>query len=192
MAHAGCTSWDMLIDNGFLLWTDKKGPGFPIPVALRWWSSICEHLPGLMRKRNFNSPVWLGSFLFFPTGSWESQGGHKNLLMTLSLLRTSLFLGKGPSSKGKRTWFILYWTEKKINLFVIVKLRENREQTCACLGGGAGSGVDWESGDSRCKLLHLEWIRNEVLLCSTENYIQSLWWNMMEDNYKKKNVYIYM
>ena len=34
-------------------------------------------------------------------------------------------------------------------------------------------GVDWEFGVGRCKLLHLEWISNEVRLCSTGNYIQS-------------------
>ena len=39
---------------------------------------------------------------------------------------------------------------------------------------GGGSGMDWESGVSRCKLLHLEWISNEVLLYSTGNSIQSL------------------
>ena len=36
-----------------------------------------------------------------------------------------------------------------------------------------GSGMDGEFGVSRCKLLHLEWISNEVLLHSTGNYIQS-------------------
>ena len=45
-------------------------------------------------------------------------------------------------------------------------------QTCSCQGGG--SGMDWESGVGKCKLLLLEWIRNEVLLYSTGNYIQSL------------------
>ena len=39
---------------------------------------------------------------------------------------------------------------------------------------GGGSGIDWEFGVSRCKLLHLEWISNEVLLHSTGNYIPSL------------------
>ena len=34
--------------------------------------------------------------------------------------------------------------------------------------------MDWEFGVSTCKLLHLEWIRNEVLLYSTGNYIHSL------------------
>ena len=33
--------------------------------------------------------------------------------------------------------------------------------------------MDWEFGVNRCKLLHLEWISNEILLYSTVNYIQS-------------------
>ena len=45
----------------------------------------------------------------------------------------------------------------------------HREQTCGCQWGGGGSGKDWEFLVSRCKLLHLEWISNEVLLCSTGN-----------------------
>ena len=47
-------------------------------------------------------------------------------------------------------------------------------QTCVCQGGGEGSRMDWESGVSRCKLLHLEWISNDILLYSSGNYIQSL------------------
>ena len=42
-------------------------------------------------------------------------------------------------------------------------------QTCGCRGGG--SGMDWESGVNRSKLLPLEWISNEILLYSTGNYI---------------------
>ena len=34
---------------------------------------------------------------------------------------------------------------------------------------GGESGMDLESGVGRCKLLHLEWISNEVLLYSTGN-----------------------
>ena len=41
-------------------------------------------------------------------------------------------------------------------------------------GEGKRSGVDGELGVGSCKLLHLEWISNEVLLYSTANYIQSL------------------
>lgn len=33
-------------------------------------------------------------------------------------------------------------------------------------------GRGWESGVSRCKLLYTGWIKNKVLLYSTEDYIQ--------------------
>ena len=32
--------------------------------------------------------------------------------------------------------------------------------------------MNWELGISRCKLLHIKWINNKVLLYSTGNYIQ--------------------
>ena len=47
------------------------------------------------------------------------------------------------------------------------------EQTCSCHRGEGGNGMDWEFGVSRCKLFHLEWISDEVLLWSTGNHIQS-------------------
>ena len=47
-------------------------------------------------------------------------------------------------------------------------------RTCGCQGDGRGRRMDSEFGVSRCKLLHLEWISNEVLLYSAGNYIQSL------------------
>ena len=53
------------------------------------------------------------------------------------------------------------------------------EQTCDCQGEGEGSGMAWEFGVNRCKLLHLEWISNEILLYSKWNYISSL---VMEHN----------
>ena len=34
--------------------------------------------------------------------------------------------------------------------------------------------MDWEFGVSRRKLLHLEWLGNEVLLYNTGNCVQSL------------------
>ena len=41
-----------------------------------------------------------------------------------------------------------------------------------CQGGGRG--MDGEFGVRRCRVLHLEWISDEVLLHSIGNYIQSL------------------
>ena len=54
------------------------------------------------------------------------------------------------------------------------KLMDLGEQTCGCQRGSEGSGMDWESGVNGCKLLHLEWISNDILLYSIGNYIQSL------------------
>ena len=38
-------------------------------------------------------------------------------------------------------------------------------------GEGRGSGIYLEFGVSKCKLLHLEWIKNKILLYSMGNYI---------------------
>ena len=68
-------------------------------------------------------------------------------------------------------WNLIYSTNEPLNR------KENHElgeETCGCQGGGGASGMAWESEVNRCKLLHLEWISNENLLCSTGNYIQSL------------------
>ena len=52
--------------------------------------------------------------------------------------------------------------------------------------------MDWEFGVSRCKLLPLEWISNEILLYSTGHYIQSLVMEHDGGQCEKKNVYIYV
>ena len=59
-------------------------------------------------------------------------------------------------------------------------------------GAGAGSGMDWEFGVSKSKLLHLEWISHEVLLYSTGNSIQSLGLDHDGRESEEKNVYICM
>ena len=52
-----------------------------------------------------------------------------------------------------------------------------------CRGGGGGSGVVGDLGGNRYTLLPLEWISNEILLCSTGNYVWSL---MMEHDHERK------
>ena len=54
-----------------------------------------------------------------------------------------------------------------------------------------GSGMDWELGFSRCKLLYLEWISNEVLLLAQGTLSHLLGKNMMEDNMRKRR-YMYV
>ena len=51
---------------------------------------------------------------------------------------------------------------------------------------GGGSGMDWESGVSRCKLRHVEWVAMRSC-CTAQGTLSSLLgWNMMEDNMKKE------
>ena len=59
--------------------------------------------------------------------------------------------------------------------------QRHREQIYGCCGEGEGSGMAWEFGVSKSKLLHLEWICNEILLYNTGNYIH----HTMEDNMRK-------
>ena len=71
----------------------------------------------------------------------------------------------------------------------------HKEQICSCQGGGGGGrGMDWEFGVGRCKLLHLEWINNKVLLYRklyTGNYTQYLVINHNAKEYKKECLYVY-
>ena len=62
----------------------------------------------------------------------------------------------------------------------------HREQTCGYQEVGYGGGMDWEFGVSRCKLLHIEWINNKVLLYSTGNYIQYPGVNHNGKEYRKE------
>ena len=59
-------------------------------------------------------------------------------------------------------------------LVSISQTHRHGEQICGCQEGKEGSEMDGEFGINRCKLLHLKWISNEMLLYSTGNYSQSL------------------
>ena len=64
----------------------------------------------------------------------------------------------------------------------------HREETCDC----QGEGKDWEFGISRCKILHIGWINNKVLLNSIGNYTQCLVINHNGTENKNICIYIYM
>ena len=57
-------------------------------------------------------------------------------------------------------------------------------------GRGGWGRMDWEFQVSKCKLLHIKWINNKVLIYSTWNYIQYLGINHNGKN-TKNNIYIY-
>ena len=57
-----------------------------------------------------------------------------------------------------------------MNLSTEKKIMDLENRLAAARRRG-GSGRDWELGVNGCKLLLLEWIYNEILLCSIENYV---------------------
>ena len=66
------------------------------------------------------------------------------------------------------------WTERKIwHKWTYLQNRfTDIEDRLVVAKGRDGRGIDCEFRVSRCKLLHIEWINNKVLLYSTGNYIQ--------------------
>ena len=52
------------------------------------------------------------------------------------------------------------------------KLTDAENRCMVAKGIGGGEERDWKLGIGRCKLLHLEWMKNKVLMCSIGNYIQ--------------------
>ena len=58
-----------------------------------------------------------------------------------------------------------------MNDFTEKKIIDSENRLVSAWGEREGVGRDRELGVNRCKLLLLEWIYNEILLCSTENYV---------------------
>ena len=54
----------------------------------------------------------------------------------------------------------------QMNLSTEKKLMDMENRLMVVKGGG-GSGMDWEFELNRCKILSLECISNEILMCST-------------------------
>ena len=86
-------------------------------------------------------------------------------------------------------WSLKYDTNELIHETEIGSQTERTDLLLPRSGGGRG--MEWEFAISRCKLLHLEWINNKVLLYSSGNYIQYPWINHNRKEYKK-NVYMCM
>ena len=112
---------------------------------------------------------------------FQQHGGPRDYHTKLSL-----------TEKEKYHMYQLYVNSKVQHKLTYMQKRNrlrDREQTCSCQGG-TGGGMDCEFGISRCKVLHIEWINNKVLLHSTRNSIQ---YSVINQNGKnmKKNVHMY-
>ena len=68
---------------------------------------------------------------------------------------------------------------------------ETDSQTQKTLTVAKGRGMDKEFRVIRCKLLHLEWISNKILLLQHRNYTQYPMINHNREEYGKEYVYMY-
>ena len=84
-------------------------------------------------------------------------------------------LNEGSQKEDKKPYDITYmWNLKYGTNEPIYKIETDSWTWRTDLwlpSGRGGSGKDGEFGVNRCKLLHWEWISNEVLLYSTRNYL---------------------
>ena len=67
----------------------------------------------------------------------------------------------------------------QMNLSTEKKIMDLENRLVVVRGGGGGIGMEWELGVNRCKLLPLEWLSNEILLCSTGTMSSHLCWSMI-------------
>ena len=121
---------------------------------------------------------WIKKMWYIHTMEYYSAiKGNKIMPFAATWLKLDIHTKWSKSEKRKTNtiWYHLYlesniwhkWTyiQKRNKLMYLenrlVIAKEERE----------GVGMDWEFGVSRCKLLHLEWISNEILLYSSGNYI---------------------
>ena len=118
-------------------------------------------------KKAANLIIVRFSFLKFSCQQWVTVW---NILRRWKIVTVWVEQSLAPADKKRsRHRYIRH----KVSLSTNQKQsHRHREQMCGWQGGG--SGMDREFGVGRCRLLHLEWMGDEVLLYSTGDYIQSL------------------
>ena len=91
--------------------------------------------------------------------------------MQLDILSEVSQKEKGKYHDISYMWNLRYGINEPMYKIEADSQTENR--LVVAMGVGGGSGMYWEFGASRCKLLHLEWIYNKGPPYSTGNYVPS-------------------
>ena len=117
-------------------------------------------------------PTTSGSYLCHHLGK-KPVWGFIESRFTRMELETFIPSEVGQKEKDKYHMISHIWNliDSRNELFHRRETHWHGKETCGCQGGGRGSGIDWEFGINRWKLLPLEWISNEILLYSTGKYI---------------------
>ena len=115
----------------------------------------------------------------------------KNEIMPFAAIWIDFLLtnwSKSEREKINTIWYHLYVKSKIWPKWTYLQ-NTNRLldiEICGCQGDGEGSGMDWEFEISTWKLLHLEWISKRSCCIAQGPLSNHLWWNMMEDNVRKR------
>ena len=157
-----------------------KPEGFPgsngeasVPFTLDGleWSHESESLQGKAKCPNLSSrclPALQGRCSVLPQAARRTGGGtdcegspKKSLAPPTRTAGNDLGGGQRVQSREKAGKGIMNLSREKKILDL-----ENRLEVAK-----GASGMDWEFGVNRCRLLALEWISNEIILCNTGNYV---------------------
>ena len=122
----------------------------------------------------------------------------KNEIMPFAATWTDLeiiILSEVSQTETSITWYH-FFVESEIrhiwtNIQNINRLTDIENSPVVAKGEDGGR-MDWEFGISRCKLVYLEWINNNVLLYRTGNYIQYPVINHNGKEYIHTHIYIYI
>ena len=117
-----------------------------------------------------STDVWIKKIWYIHTMEYYSAI-KKNKRMPFAVTWMEL-----TKSEGERQmpydityiWNLIYGTNEPFHRKKKIMDLEKRLMVAKERGG---RGTDWELGVNKCKLLLLEWISNEILLCSTKNYV---------------------
>ena len=93
--------------------------------------------------------------------------------------------------KTNTVWYHFYVESKIWHKWIYFQARNRLPdiETRLVIAKGVEGRMECEFGISRCKVLHIGWINNKVLLYSTGKYIQ---YPVINDNGKESEIYIYI